>query len=186
MERLVVIDPTAEARVLIELLCAPPDELASTTGPATPGVYAISYVGPHPLYQSISGRTRPLYVGSADQLRSRLADHAATLGACRNLDVADFEVRTIATLTPLDAYVAEQLLQTALLPPWNHPAIAGFGSRRQGARRESAQLATPWDSLHPGRSWAANMPLRDPATIAAAVMAAITKRPRLANLTGDS
>ncbi len=173
MDRLAVIDEIAEPRALIALLAAAPIALSATAAASVPGTYAVHYNGPHPLYRALRGRSRPIYVGSAENLKSRLTTHTATLDSCRNLDRADFTVRTVPAASTIDAQVTEQLLQRSLRPPWNDPAVAGFGSRRQGQRRESAQLATPWDTLHPGRTWASTMTPRDPAAIAAAVIDAM-------------
>lgn len=163
--RLTVIDPLALPYVLIELSRTTWQTLGTATA-TDPGVYLIRYTGAHPVYGALGRTNVPLYVGSAEHLSYRLTTHAASIDAAEDLDVAAVRVATLATLTLTDARVVERLLHEAFRPPWNNPALAGFGSRRQGQRREAAQLATPWDSLHPGRVWAAGMTPRDQLVLA--------------------
>jgi hypothetical protein len=174
MPPLRIVDDLSLPLSLIGLLTTPPVPLATLEAvPAQPGFYALLYQGPHRLYRSISGRNIPIYVGSAERLTARLGDHARSIDAATNLHLDDFTALAVPTASSVDARVAEIIVQQALQPVWCSSIAQGFGSRRQGSRRESTQLATRWDTIHPGRTWAGAMTNRDPAAIAADVIEAL-------------
>ena len=55
-------------------------------------------------------------------------------------------------LAPVWLGLTEQILIDQYRPVWN--AIRGFGNHDQG-RTRNAQRRSQWDTLHPGRAWAA-------------------------------
>lgn len=128
--------------------------------PALSGVYCIYYDGDsHPLYNGMTGDV-PLYVGKAVSsgapLQTRLRDHHKSLIQAEDLDPRDFCVRVL----PInDNWVAgcETRLITYFQPLWN-TEVTGFGNHAPGSRRSTQRLSL-WDTLHPGRTWAATMEL---------------------------
>ena len=133
-----------------------------------PGVYVLFYKGPYPAYTPISGTPKPIYAGKAvpkgarkgtvrknagrTALRSRLNNHRKSIEAATNLDVNDFEYRFLAVV-PVWITLAEQFLIDYYAPVWNK-VLDGFGNNPQGKDRETGK-ASLWDTLHPGRKWAA-------------------------------
>lgn len=145
------------------------------------GVYAIYYKGKFPAYQPVSGKDVPIYVGKAvpaggrkggtigvegaDDLESmanmmpnpdqvlyaRLGEHADSLDAAKNLDLADFTCRYLA-VTPVWIVVSEGFLIRRFRPVWNL-AVGGFGNHDIGKTRHT-QKRSEWDTIHPGRHWA--------------------------------
>ena len=155
------------------------------------GLYAIYYDGPLPMYSRIAPPTRdrgevPIYVGRArppgarqglpegldattsePKLRDRLREHAKSLQsvsryaaktATTNLDAADFSCRY---LVAEDIWVplGETLLIGHYRPVWNVP-VDGFGNHAPGKGRKD-QARSRWDELHPGRTWALELPAPD-------------------------
>lgn len=134
------------------------------------GVYAIYYSGPHPAYaQLIAGC--PIYVGKAvpagarkgnvgvdpDQgcaLHNRLKEHAESIASTDTLEVADFACRHLA-VDDIWIPLAETLLIERFQPLWN-VLIDGFGNHDPGKGRKGQQRSK-WDTLHPGRTWAARL-----------------------------
>jgi hypothetical protein len=140
------------------------------------GVYAIYYAGSFRVYEPVSGKNVPIYVGKAvpaggrkggEDLESleytmpntgqvlfkRLGDHAESVKAANNLDVADFTCRYLP-VTPIWIAVAEGFLIRRFRPIWNLVA-GGFGNHDIGKSRHS-QKRSEWDTIHPGRHWAQN------------------------------
>ena len=173
--RLVVLALLAQER-------APLRELKPTYGS---GVYAIYYVGQHPAYTEISGTETPIYVGKADpnepmaanpreqgvRLFGRLADHRGaiqeieTYSSDNNLAnpllVDDFECRRLVCATNAQL-VAERHLIDIFKPAWNSETKICFGISKHGDNSETRRnKKSPWDVLHPGRSWAMTSPVRD-------------------------
>ncbi len=147
----------------------PPDRFVGA------GVYALYYTGNHPAYADLvgldggaGGSKYPIYIGSAvrenakqgfnprttSQARmwTRLKHHAESIqgvvdaGLDPDLRLEDFRCRYLVLN---DAYImlAESVLIATFRPAWNG---MGFGSKVVGVRREG-QVASLWDSLHPGR-----------------------------------
>ena len=136
------------------------------------GIYAIYYTGPLPIYDLLreanaEGRfAQPIYVGKAipsggrrgvtvststRALASRLRQHANSVQAATNLDLADFSARWLVT-EPIWIPLGESLLISRTVPVWN-TLVDGFGNHDPGAGRQ-AGMVSRWDVLHPGRSWA--------------------------------
>lgn len=137
------------------------------------GVYAIYYVGDFPAYAPLSAANRndrwsqPIYVGKAvppgtrtanvanydpagdKSLRSRLRQHALSIGAAENLEIDDFYARWLVT-EPVWIPLAESTLISRSACVWNR-VLAGFGVNAQGKGRISGSISA-WDMLHPGRS----------------------------------
>jgi hypothetical protein len=165
------IGVTLAVELIEQPLCAlpPADKFAGA------GVYAIYYVGKHPAYAALvgldkgKGGTRyPIYIGSAvrenakqgfnprtttkTRLWTRLDHHAESIrgvvagGQDKDFKLEDFRCRYLVLN---DAYItlAESVMIATFRPCWNG---MGFGSKVVGVRREG-QVASLWDSLHPGR-----------------------------------
>jgi hypothetical protein len=145
------------------------------------GVYAIYYTGDFPAYEIVRERNTdgawslPIYVGKAvpkggrqgldvgqdpnnTAVWSRLGQHAKSVEAATNLDVADFHARWLIVD---DIWIA--LGESALLrdtrPVWN-AMVDGFGNHNPGKGRHSG-LVPQWDTLHPGRGWATKLTARE-------------------------
>lgn len=147
------------------------------------GIYALHYRGRFPPYASL-GEERLIYVGKAalpgkrsgrsqrgrgsNALFRRLADHTSTLEAADNLKLADFSCRWLV-LDQIWIELAEQALISRYQPLWN-VVVDGFGNKDPGGGRYN-QKRSPWDTLHPGREWAAR--LRDGSKDAAQILSAI-------------
>lgn len=137
-----------------------------------PGAYAIYYTGVFPAYRPIVSPAfeRPVYVGKAippgarkgrsdvhaasAALFHRLNDHAKSLQAADNLDLADFSCRYLVVV-PVWITLAERFLISHYKPIWN-AVIDGFGNHDPGKGRRNMRRPR-WDILHPGRHWAAKL-----------------------------
>ncbi|MDS4019372.1 MAG: Eco29kI family restriction endonuclease [Candidatus Competibacter sp.] len=138
------------------------------------GVYAIYYTGPLPAYDPVAARNRngefgqPIYVGKAipkggrkggitpdasmgTALRDRLRQHAASVEQASNLDLGDFYYRCLV-VDDIWIPLGENMLIETFRPIWNI-VIDGFGNKNPDNRR-ATQYRSPWDVLHPGRSFA--------------------------------
>ncbi len=144
------------------------------------GIYAIYYVGDFPAYRivrdrNINGRwSLPIYVGKAvspgsrrgvdasqtvnTALWARLNEHVSSIESAENLEIADFYVRWLI-LDDIWIALGESALLRDLRPVWN-AMVDGFGNHDPGEGRYKS-LAPQWDTLHPGRSWAAKLQPRD-------------------------
>jgi hypothetical protein len=140
------------------------------------GIYAIYYSGTFALYAPVTRANlkecgAPIYVGKASPegarkglvdpnarpgraLHKRLREHAETIQATDTLRLQDFRCRYLLT-SPLWLALGETLLIRKYLPVWN-TVVDGFGNHPPGGRR-STQHRPEWDTIHPGRSWAAEM-----------------------------
>jgi len=139
------------------------------------GIYAIYYRGNFDLYRPISIRNQageaalPIYVGKAippgnrrgvldprakigDPLWKRLKEHAESIRLCENLNLKDFDCRFLV-VDDIWIPLGESLLIQKFKPIWN-VALDGFGNHDPGGGRRG-QKRSPWDTLHPGRAWAA-------------------------------
>lgn len=139
------------------------------------GVYAIYYFGDSPIYRTLTSLNAavqcevptPIYVGKAvptgarkgevefdatvgSALYSRLREHAESIRQANNLDVADFKCRYLV-VDDIWIPLGESLLIRKFRPLWN-VTIDGFGNHNPGAGRHRQQRS-PWDVLHPGRTW---------------------------------
>lgn len=138
------------------------------------GIYAIYYTGCFPLYREIAKRNKsnafeqPIYVGKAVPagarkgglgldaepglaLYNRLCDHAKSVNEAANLESSSFFCRFLA-VDDIWIPLAESLLIERFSPLWNR-VLDGFGNHDPGKGRYNQQKS-PWDTLHPGRTWA--------------------------------
>jgi len=159
--------------------------LKEAVGPLPPssrfvgaGIYAIYYVGDFNAYRPIADRNRqgkfeqPIYVGKAvpkgarkggfglgatkePALHARLREHARSIRATRDLNVSDFSCRY---LVAEDIWIplGESLLIARFRPLWN-VLLPGFGIHAPGKGRKK-QVCSNWDTVHPGRNFAAKLP----------------------------
>ena len=137
----------------------PPDELTEEAG-----VYALYYSGPFPAYGGMD-EEEPIYVGQAVHtktkprpLRQRLAEHAQSIESAENLDLQDFRCRWVV-LDPVWIGMTERILIDQYRPVWND-VLKGFGIHAPGSGRGN-QARSRWDTLHPERDMAANLPPRE-------------------------
>ena len=84
-------------------------------------------------------------------LFNRLREHAESIQAITNLELADFQCRYLV-VDDIWIPLGESLLITQFSPLWNS-LIDGFGNHDPGAGRYQG-LRPRWDVLHPGRLWA--------------------------------
>jgi hypothetical protein len=142
------------------------------------GIYVIYYTGTFQTYEPISRENRgekfqrPIYVGkavppgarkggfglgtSADPaLFKRLNEHKSSILTAENLEVTDFFCRYLIS-DDIWIPLGESLLIEWFRPLWN-VLIDGFGNHPTGERR-AKQYRSRWDTLHPGRAWAARLP----------------------------
>ena len=132
------------------------------------GVYTIYYRGGFTAYAGMD-TDEPIYVGKAElpgkrqgraalkratpALYRRLAEHAASVTRAENLALHDFRCRWLI-LDPIWIGLTEQVLISTYQPIWN-VVVDGFGHHDQGSTRRE-QKRSRWDTLHPGRPWAAH------------------------------
>ena len=149
------------------------------------GVYTIYYRGAFHAYADLADE--PIYVGKADWpgkrqghrsdqqakavLYGRLKHHAQTIRQAENLEPGDFLCRWLV-LDPVWISLTEQVLIAEYKPIWN-VIVDGFGIHDPGRGRYN-QRRSQWDTLHPGRPWAAR--LRDNPLTAADIVKAISQR----------
>ncbi len=134
------------------------------------GVYAIYYKGMFPAYRSISGTETPVYVGQAApsvsnartpteqgaKLSGRLIEHRKNIAKANNtLDLEDFEFRSLVVQSGWET-AAEDYLIHLFRPIWNSQTNILYGLGKHGDSAQTrANKRSPWDTLHPGRTWAA-------------------------------
>lgn len=133
------------------------------------GIYAIYYKGKFDSYGPVSGKETPLYLGKVDpqtpgaetveqqgtKLYGRLsADHARSIRAAENLDIDDFECRYLVVKSAWQN-TAETYLIDRFKPIWNNEVGICYGIGKHGdSAKTRSNTRSPWDTLHPGRSWA--------------------------------
>lgn len=138
------------------------------------GLYAIYYAGDFSAYEIIREKnvddqwSLPIYVGRAvspgsrrgliagegaksTALYSRIREHANSIRAAENLDVADFHVRWLV-VEDIWIPLGETALIRATRPVWN-AVLDGFGNHDPGKGRRKGAVS-PWDAVHRGRKWA--------------------------------
>ena len=141
------------------------------------GVYTIHYNGEFPAYVAMKD-DEPIYVGKADftqsqprrPLHNRLTEHADSIERAGNLSLSDFLCRWLV-LEPVWIGLTEQVLIETCRPVWN-AAVGGFGNHDQGKTRRN-QRRSRWDTVHPGRPWAAHY--QDHEDSAEAILEAVTE-----------
>lgn len=135
------------------------------------GVYAIYYTGDFNGYEPLSGAEHPIYVGKADpkdpkadspvtqgtKLADRLNEHAKNIRkATTTLKIEDFECRYLVITSGWQGS-AENFLIRLYEPIWNNETGICHGLGKHGDSDDTrANKRSPWDTLHPGRAWAAN------------------------------
>ena len=177
------------ASVAEAMLLSPVHPLGEVAKFAGAGIYAIYYVGDFAAYEPIAARSRngkfdaPIYVGKAvpegsrqgknitsqddtAALRNRLSEHAASIravergapeGGTPSLKLGDFFCRYLI-VDDVWIPLGESLLVAKFNPLWNQ-FLDGFGNHTPGSGREKG-VRPRWDTLHPGRLWAARLPPR--------------------------
>jgi hypothetical protein len=134
------------------------------------GVYAIYYRGKFPLYAALSSTETPIYVGQAapalnnartpmeqgPRLCGRLSDHRKNIAkATSTLAIEDFEFRSLVIQSGWET-AAEDYLIHLFRPIWNSETNILYGLGKHGDDAVTrANKRSPWDTLHPGRTWAA-------------------------------
>lgn len=134
------------------------------------GVYAIYYRGRFPEYAPIRGTETPIYVGQAApgnqnaitpsqqgvRLSARLNEHRKNIEKTDSLNVGDFDVRTLTIQTGWETG-AENYLIRQFRPIWNKETKLVYGIGKHGDSADTrGNRRSPWDTLHPGRGWAAD------------------------------
>lgn len=169
-------------------------------GETGPGVYGIYFVGGSGVYadMGIINRdecTQPIYIGKAvppgsrtgtaknekKDVLGRLAEHARSIRAVRNLDLPEFRCRFMI-LRGLESDLigtVESGLIRRHMPIWN-TRISGFGIHATGGGR-FGQAPSMWDVLHPGRSFVEKLtgtpqPLEEIETLVSNYIADVMKR----------
>lgn len=135
------------------------------------GVYAIYYIGSFNAYRPIAKMEHPIYVGKADpandkavnaiqqgtKLWDRLNEHKKSISKTTSLDLADFECRFLVVASGWQN-AAEEYLINLFRPIWNSEVKLVFGIGKHGdAAKTRVNKRSPWDTLHPGRVWAAGI-----------------------------
>lgn len=141
------------------------------------GIYVIYYRGSHPAYERLARANAvelkvPIYIGKAIPsggrrgadlfgdtpqgrfLYGRLKEHADSIRAAGNLDIADFYARWLV-VDDIWIPLGETLLISKFEPVWNR-LVDGFGNHDPGAGRYKGAIPI-WDVLHPGRTWATRL-----------------------------
>lgn len=158
-----------------ELLRRPVSALSDVDHITGSGIYAIYYSGPLEIYQPLRNVApefnRPIYVGKAipkgsrkgglrpasgrsNALAERLRQHATSIREVQNLLLAHFHVRALP-VQDIWIPLGENVLIERFKPAWNI-AVDGFGNKAPGRRRKD-QFRSPWDVLHTGRTFAAEL-----------------------------
>jgi hypothetical protein len=163
--------------IVTELLQQTPKPLPPSEVFGGAGIYVIYYIGDYPEYAPIAAQNRndqfqvPIYVGKAvppgsrvgsfdwdalpgSELFKRLQEHAESINAATNLVREDFFCRALV-IDDIFIPLGESLLITRYQPIWN-VEVKGFGNHPPGGGRTNQQ-PSHWDTLHPGRAWAAGL-----------------------------
>jgi Eco29kI restriction endonuclease len=159
------------------LLLSPVAPLSETADLIGAGVYAIYYTGNFEPYKPVADKNRndafeqPIYVGKAvpkgarkgglsfdaskgKALRDRLKQHASSIDEAPNIELADFQYRSLV-VDDIWIPLGENMMIEQFKPIWNL-VVDGFGNKDPGKRR-ATQYRSPWDALHPGRSFAVKL-----------------------------
>lgn len=164
-------DPNVIGRfIAIALVAQPRAAMAKIQKTYGAGVYAIYYTGDFTEYSPISGTETPIYVGKAtpksrhattprdqgDKLSSRLREHCRSIERAKStLNVEDFEYRSLVVQSGQEES-AENYLIHLFNPIWNKESDLVFGVGKHGDDANTrGNKRSPWDTLHPGRPWAA-------------------------------
>lgn len=133
------------------------------------GVYAIYYRGKRvSAYTPISQTETPIYVGMSaptnafaetieaqgQSLFRRLKQHAKNI-AKTGLPLSDFTYRAATIQSGMQASVEEFMIRL-FRPIWNKDVGVCHGLGKHGdSAKTRANKRSPWDTMHPGRKWAA-------------------------------
>ncbi|MDZ4177750.1 MAG: Eco29kI family restriction endonuclease [Coriobacteriia bacterium] len=133
------------------------------------GVYAIYYHGKNEVaYRPLSGSETPIYVGKADpknpqaetveeqgqSLYLRLKEHSKSI-ARADLPLTDFHYRAAPIQTGMQSAVEDFMIRL-FRPIWNKEVKICFGIGKHGDSATTRRnKRSPWDTMHPGRKWAA-------------------------------
>lgn len=133
------------------------------------GVYAIYYHGSRErAYLPLSGTETPIYVGKADPkdpqaetveeqgatLHRRLKEHVKSIDKT-GLRLTDFRYRYAIIQSGMQAAVEDFMIRL-FRPIWNKEVGICFGIGKHGdSATTRANKRSPWDTIHPGRAWAA-------------------------------
>jgi hypothetical protein len=169
LDKLRLGESVAKALLARPVSLLPPPEIFTGAG-----IYALYYTGPFPPYRKIAEKnvedswTGPIYVGKAvpagarkggyglgespgEVLYRRLREHSESIDQAENLSLSDFKCRYLI-VDDIWIPLGESLLISMFSPLWNQ-ILDGFGNHDPGAGRYNQQRS-PWDVIHPGRSWA--------------------------------
>ena len=162
-------NPTYVGRLIgREMLEQPREPLGALGKFYGSGVYALYYRGGFDAYRPIKDTDTPIYVGKADppsqeasdfieqgtKLWGRLAEHMKSIkAATTTLSITDFECRYLVVQSGWQR-AAEDYLISLFKPIWNQQICYGFGKHGDDPTTR-ANTRSPWDTLHPGRGWAA-------------------------------
>jgi hypothetical protein len=173
-----VFDPREQilqARIIaLAMLSRQPHPLSEPLEEFGSGVYALFYTGRLACYAPVSGKRVPLYVGSAkyrsmedgdeadsrSSLSGRLRDHLRSIrhvenAADGNLKVSEIEYRCLFVAGGYEV-AAEDFLISSFRPVWNKESGVCEGIGKHGDKSETrSNQRSLWDTLHPGRPWAA-------------------------------
>jgi len=167
-------DPNTVGRFIALALVAQERKPLATVEPFYgSGIYAIYYNGEFSLYEPIRKTETPIYVGKTapevshartareqgTKLAARLTEHRRSITrAASTLNISDFEFRALVVQSGWET-AAEDFLVKTFHPIWNN-LVYGFGKHGDAAATR-ANRRSPWDTLHPGRSWAGALTLVD-------------------------
>ncbi|WP_122574980.1 Eco29kI family restriction endonuclease [Pseudomonas viridiflava] len=163
-------DPITAGRIVaLTLISQPLHALASIPNFYGAGVYALYYNGGFPAYGALSNSDHPIYVGKADpslssakeaiaqgtKLSIRLNEHAKSIRKAEStLNIDDFKCRFLIVQSGFQK-AAEDYLIGFFKPIWNSETKICFGLGKHGDSAETRDnKRSPWDTMHPGRSWA--------------------------------
>lgn len=159
------------ARQLLASTVKPLDRLSELVGA---GVYVIYYTGRSAMYAPIAEKNadfrfeQPIYIGKAipkggrkgglaedaaakgTALRDRLGQHLSSVREGEGLGAENFHYQCLV-VDDIWIPLAENMLIERFRPVWNL-VIDGFGNKDPG-RRRADQYRSPWDVVHPGRSF---------------------------------
>ena len=154
----------------LALLAQPRQPLAEIGRFYGSGVYAIYYRGGFDAYAPLKGAEHPIYVGKADprdhkadspqaqgtKLSDRLLEHARNIGKAQStLRLEDFDCRFLVITSGWQGS-AENFLIRLYDPIWNNETGICHGLGKHGDSDDTrANKRSPWDTMHPGRTWAA-------------------------------
>lgn len=134
------------------------------------GVYAIYYHGDkEKTCLPLSGTETPIYVGKADPknpqaetveeqgqaLFFRLKEHSRSIAKTK-LSLEDFFYRAAPIQTGMQAAVEDFMIRL-FQPIWNKEVGICHGIGKHGDKSDTRRnKRSPWDTMHPGRKWAAD------------------------------